>query len=98
MHLVDAADVNQLVAVLEVDCNEAILWSAIVLRHCCLLDPNTLLGSKHQIVVFWEAAGSNNADLLALCQRLDDVDSCATIVVLLQQESSWTLRRYTLQD
>ena len=76
---VDAADVNQLVAVLEVDCNEAILAGAIVLRHCCLLD-HTLLGSKHQIVVFWEVAGSNNClDLLALCQRLDDVDDCATL-------------------
>ena len=76
---VDAADVNKLVAVLEVDCNEAVLACTVVLRHCCLLD-HTLLGSKHQVVVFWEVAGSDNClDLLALCKRLDDVDYGATL-------------------
>ena len=75
----DAADVNQLVAVLEVDCNEAVLACTVVLRHCCLLD-HTLLGSKHQVVVFWEVAGSDNClDLLAFCKRLNNVDDCATL-------------------
>ena len=75
----DAADVNKLVAILEVDCNEAVLACTVVLRHCRLLD-HSLLSSKHQVVVFWEVAGSNNClDLLALCKRLDDVDDGATL-------------------
>ena len=43
---VDTADVNKLVAILKVDCNEAVLTGAVVLRHCCLLD-HSLLSSKH---------------------------------------------------
>ena len=75
----NATDVNKLVAVLEVDCNEAVLACTVVLRHCSLLN-HTLLSSKHQVVVFWEVAGSDNClDLLAFCKRLDDVDDGTTL-------------------
>ena len=76
---VDTTDVNKLVAILKVDCNEAVLTGTVVLRHCCLLD-HSLLSSKHQVVIFWEVAGSNDClDLLALCKCLDDIDDSAAL-------------------
>ena len=93
---VDTTDVNKLVAILKVDCNEAVLTGTVVLRHCCLLD-HSLLSSKHQVVVFWEVAGSNNClDLLALCKRLNDIDDGATLSSSVTNRKLVDLERYTL--